>query len=215
MSTPTPDQAASALFGQTRRNVLTLLFGRPQESFYLRQMARETGAGTGAVQRELARLVRAGLVQRTPRGNQVYFSANPESPLFDELRGLVAKTAGIADVLRSALLELWQSKMIMVAFIYGSVALGNQRSSSDVDLMIIGRLDLKDLVPVLRKVQHRLGREVNPIIYRQEDLRGGLTKRAHFITRVMSGPKIMLFGNPDDLEQLAGQSLAHGARAKP
>jgi predicted nucleotidyltransferase len=215
MSTPTPDQAAAALFGQTRRNVLALLFGRPQESFYLREIARETGAGTGAVQRELARLFKAGLVQRIPRGNQVHFSADPESPLFDELRSLVAKTAGIADVLRSALLDFWHSKMIMIAFIYGSVAIGDQRSSSDVDLLIVGPLNLKDLVPVLREVQRQLGREVNPIIYRPEDLRGALTKRAHFITRVMSGPKIMLFGNADDLEQLAGESLGHGAHAKP
>jgi len=214
MIIPTPDQAASALFGQTRRHVLALLFGRPQESFYLRQIARETGAGTGAVQRELATLLKGGLIRRAPRGNQVHFSANPESPLFDELQSLMAKSTGIADVLRSALLRFWNSQMIMSAFIYGSVALGNQRSSSDIDLMVVGRLHLKDLAPVLRKVERRLGREINPVIYRPEDLRGGLSKRAHFVTQVMSRPKIMLFGNPDDLEELAAESLAHRARAQ-
>ena len=81
--------------------------------------------------------------------------------------------------------------------------------------MIIGRLNLKELDPALRRLQQQLGREVKPIIYRPEDLRGGLTRRAPFIIRVLAGPKIMLFGNPDDLGHLAGESLAHGAHAKP
>jgi predicted nucleotidyltransferase len=203
MGTP-PGKAAEALFGRTKRNVLGLLYGQPHNSFYLREIVTSTGAGTGAVQRELARLTDAGLVRREPRGREVYFTANPATPIYQELRSLVAKTTGIADILRTALTEFVEKKMIKIAFVYGSVASGKQESGSDVDLVIIGDLQLSALLPVMRKVQEELGREVNPTIYPAREFRAKVRKGEHFIRRVLAGPKIMLFGTTDELERLAG-----------
>jgi len=205
------DRIAEALFGQTKRRVLALLFGRPESAFYLREVARETGSGTGAVQRELAQLVAAGLVRRWRQGQPVYFSADPASPVYDEMRSLLAKTAGIADVLRAGLAELPRKAKILVAFIYGSVAAGQHTSASDVDLMVIGRVELADLLPALRPIQDRLGREVNPTVYRAEEL----AEPSSFVRRVLDGPKIMLVGTEDDIANLAEKPVAHETPAQP
>jgi len=194
---------AEALFGRTKRSVLGLLFGRPNEAFYLREIVRLTGSGTGAVQRELALLNNAGLIRRETRGRQVYFTANPDSPVYPELLGLLAKTAGVADLLRTALSRFVEKKMIKSAFIYGSVASGKQGPQSDVDLMIIGRLSLSALMPILRKAQDDLGREVNPTIYEPDEFRTKVQKDAHFLRRVLSGPKVMLVGTSDELGRMA------------
>ena len=205
------DRIAEALFGQTKRRVLALLFGRPESAFYLREIARETGSGTGAVQRELAQLVAAGLVRRSRQGQHVYFSADPASPVYGEMRSLLAKTAGIADVLRTGLAQLPRRAKILVAFIYGSVAAGQHTSASDIDLMVIGRVELADLLPALRPIQERLGREVNPTVYRPEEL----AEPSSFVRRVLDGPKIMLVGTEDDIANLAEKPVAHKTPAQP
>lgn len=202
------DEIASSLFGRTRRNILALLFGRPDEAFYLRQVARETGAGVGAVQRELAGLTRAGLITRTPRGIQVFFQADRSSPVFSEIKSLMEKTTGLADVVRSALAELDARGLVAFAFLYGSVATGTHGPSSDVDLMIIGDTKLLELIPAVREAQDRLGREINPTVYPVAELQDRLKARDHFISRVLERPKIMLIGTENELEKLAGVSLA-------
>ena len=202
------DRIASSLFGRTRRNILALLFGRPDEAFYLRQVARETGAGVGAVQRELAGLTKAGLITRTPRGKQVYFQADRSSPVFSEIKSLMEKTTGLADVVRSALAELEARGLVSLAFLYGSVATGTHGPSSDVDLMIIGDTKLLELIPAVREAQDRLGREINPTVYPVAELQDRLKARDHFISRVLERPKIMLIGTENELEKLAGESLA-------
>lgn len=212
MSTTISDDVAAALFGLTRRSVLALLFGRAGESFYLREIARETGTGTGAVQRELARLSAAGLIRRNRRGHQVYFEANPESPVYDELRSLMTKTAGLADVLRRGLADLSREKKISAAFVYGSVAQGKQRPSSDVDLFVVGTVTLRELMPVLRPIEQRLGREINPSVYTPEEVRRKLDQQSGFLDRVMADPRIMLYGTQDDLVELAGKPLDHASR---
>lgn len=200
----TSDGVAEALFGRTKRNVLGLLFGRPGESFYLREIVRLTGAGTGAIQRELAQLTSAGLIRREVRGRQVYFSANEDAPVYAELRGLLAKTAGIADVLRNALRPFVEKRAIGIAFIYGSVASGKHGSRSDIDLMIIGHLKLSELMPVLRKTQDGLGREINPTIYEPEEFRARVLKDKHFVRSIVAQPKIMLIGTANEFDRLAG-----------
>lgn len=204
----TPDAVAEALFGSTKRRVLGLLFGQPDKSFYLREVVRETGAGQGGVQRELARLVGAGLVIRVPRGQQVYFSANPEAPVFNDLRNLLVKTAGIADVIRGALRKSHSSGLIDLAFIYGSVASGRQSPASDIDLVVVGRITLTRLLPRLRRLQRQLGREINPTIYTPEELRSKYAHREHFVRRVLERPKIMLLGTENDLAELVGEPVA-------
>jgi predicted nucleotidyltransferase len=207
----TSDSVAEALFGGTKRRVLGLLFGQPDRSFYLRQVVRETGAGLGAVQRELARLVNAGLVLRVPQGQQVHFSANPGAPVYDDLRNLLVKTAGIADVIRKALRGLHRNKLIDLAFIYGSVASGSQRPGSDIDLVVVGRTTLTVLLPRLRRLQRQLGREINPTIYTPEELKSKYSHREHFGRRVMERPKIMLLGTENDLAKLVGEPMARRA----
>jgi predicted nucleotidyltransferase len=198
-----PEAVVDALFGRTKRSVLGLLFGRSEEWFYLREIVRLTGSGIGAVQRELARLTDAGLVRRETRGRQVYFAANPDSPVYPELRGLLVKTTGVADVLRRALRTLAEKKMITIAFIYGSVASGTLKPQSDVDLMVIGDVSLSELLPILRDAQEELRREVNPTIYERREFRARLRKGSHFIRRVVGGPKLMLVGTLDELARLA------------
>jgi predicted nucleotidyltransferase len=181
-----------------------LLLGRPQESFYLREIVRLTEGGVGAVQRELALLTNAGLIRRAVRGRQVYFTANSDAPVYPELRGLLEKTAGLADVLRGALRPLARNGRIATAFLYGSVASGTHRSRSDVDLMIVGTVSQSTLAPLLRKVEDRLGREVNATVYEPTEFRAKLSRGAHFIRRVVEGPKIMLIGEADELAGLGG-----------
>jgi predicted nucleotidyltransferase len=204
---------ASALFGQVRRKVLALLFGHPEESFYLREIVRAAGSGTGAVQRELEQLTSAGLILRRVDGRQIYFTANPDSPVFAEIRGLVTKTIGMHEVIRLALADFAERGLIRSAFIYGSAAAGRDRPESDVDLMVVGDVTLSALLPVLRPVQDQLGREINPTIYPLEELRQRLVAGNHFLKSVLSRPKIMLVGNENELAELAGQRLDRGTRA--
>lgn len=205
---PNSDRIAEALFGQTKRRVLGLLFGRPGQSFYLRQIVRETGAGIGAVQRELAHLAEADLIQRSPHGNQVHFTANTHSPVYEELRKLLAKTAGLADVLRASLSHFLKKDLIELALLYGSVASGKQRAESDVDLLIVGRVRLSELLPRLRQAQSQLGREINPTVYRREEFLDKFRRREHFVRRVLERPKLMLIGSDNDIARLVGESVA-------
>jgi uncharacterized protein len=214
-SSSAPDRAAAALFGSTRRNVLALLFGRPGESFYVREVVRASGTGTGAVQRELASLLRAGLIRRSISGRQVYFSANEASPVFPELRSLLGKTAGIADVFRAGLAELARSGAIEAAFIFGSVATGNQEPGSDIDLLVVGKAGLSGLLPALAPLAERLGREINPIVYTAGEFAAKLARQEHFVQRVMAGPKLMLVGERDELEQLGSHRLDRPAPDEP
>ena len=197
------DAVARVLFGQTRREVLALLLGRPDQRFYLREVLRAVGGGSGAVQRELTQLVAAGLVVREREGRQVYFSANRDAPIFPDLTAIIEKTAGAAEVLRTALAALLVGDQIAVAFIYGSVARGEQAAMSDVDLMIVGDVALASVIPSVRTAEARLGREVNPSVFPASEYRKNLKRGASFLTRVMAGPKLFIKGDDRELARLA------------
>jgi predicted nucleotidyltransferase len=196
------DTIAAALFGKTRRAILALLFGHPERSFYLRQIVREAEAGVGAVHRELQQMTAVGLLTRAHSGRQVYFQANPQCPVFAELRLLIAKTAGVGGGLKSALLAL--QDRIVCAFIFGSMASGQWSEGSDIDLMVVGRLDFGEVVAALYPVQERLSREINPTVYPEEEFRAKLAAGHHFLSTVLAGEKLFLVGGPDELEKLAG-----------
>ena len=196
----TDNSIVSALFGTVRQRVLALLFVHTDQAHYLREITRIVDAGHGAVQRELKQLVDSGLLTRTRRGNQVFYQANQESPVFAELRGLMLKTAGLADVLREALSGL--ADRIKVAFVYGSIAEGTDRSASDVDLMIIGEVGLRTLGPLLPDVHATLGREVNPVTMSPKELAERATHSDHFITAVLHEPKIFLIGDQNELDRI-------------
>jgi uncharacterized protein len=194
------DRVARVLFGVVRREVLVLLFGRADERFYLREVMRAVGRGSGAVQRELKELVDAGLVTREMRGHQTYFSANRGATVFHELRAIVEKTTGPAEVLRACLAG--HLGRIMIAFIFGSVATGLSTAGSDVDLLIIGEVSLEEILPAVRTSQERLGREVNPSVYPLRELRQKVKRGVPFLKRVLGGPKIFVFGDEAELERL-------------
>jgi predicted nucleotidyltransferase len=200
---------STALFSRTRGAILALLFGHPDEAFYLRQLVRSVGLGLGAVQREVAHLAAAGIVLRTARGRQVYYQANPECPLFAELKSLAVKTAGVGDILRDALAPL--ASQISVAFIYGSVARLKQTSGSDVDLMVIGEVSFGDVTSAVAAAQKILSREVNPTVYSAKEFRSKATARHHFLSSVLKSEKLFLIGNEHELARLGPIRVADRA----
>ena len=188
------------LFGKTQRALLALFFVRPEQSFYLRQIVRTAGLGQGTVQRELARWVAAGLLLRARRGNQVYYHANAESPVFAELKALTVKTTGVADVVREALAEL--ANQITVAFVHGSVAAGTEQADSDVDVVVVGPVTFSAVATALQSAQEMLGREVNPTVYSAQEFRQKLRAGHHFLTAVAAKSKIFLMGDERELKRL-------------
>ena len=190
-----------SLFGKTRQALLSLLYSRADEAHLQESLIQLAALGRGTVQRELEFLTRAGVVRRTVRGRQVYFQANPESPIYAELRGLVVKTGGVADTLRAALSLL--AERIYVAFIYGSVAKGEERRASDVDVMVIGQVSFAEISEALGEAQKTIGREVNPSVYAPADFRAKLIAKHHFLRSVMKGGKIFLIGDERELARLA------------
>lgn len=201
-----PGGLASALFGRARRAVLSLLFCHSDRPFYLREITRATGMGQGAVQRELSRLAKAGLVTRRKEGHQVYYRANRQSPVFNEIRALMTKTVAVADVLREALGPV--KDHITVAFVYGSVAKGTENADSDVDVMVVGRASFKQVCDVFSSLDGTLGRAVNPSVYSAREFRSKLRAKHHFLTSVVRDPKIFLIGGERDLGKLAQGKLA-------
>jgi hypothetical protein len=193
--------------------VLALLFGHADKRFYQRQIIQMLGLGSGSVQRELAQMTRVGILTRTTEGRQTYFQANRECPIFDEIRGLVRKTFGIAAVLKDAFAPL--ASRIRIAFIYGSVAAGTETGASDVDLMVIGDVSTAEIVSAIGGAQHKLGREVNPSIYPAPEFCRKLSEGRHFITSVVNGTKIFLIGDERQLKELAHVRVVEGAQDKP
>jgi predicted nucleotidyltransferase len=189
---------ADALFSKTQQRVLGLLFGQPDRSFYATEMIGLVGAGSGAVQRELARLEQSGLVTVRRLGTQKHYQPNPDSPLFAELCAIARKTVGLAEPLREALAPL--ARKIAAAFVYGSIAKRQDTAASDIDLMVVSdTLTYADIFGVLEPVQVRLGRTVNPTVYSRKELAQRLKKRNAFVTRVFAQPKVWVIGSENDL----------------
>lgn len=194
-TTPAPHTGlADALFSGTQQRVLAFLFGQPERSFFATELIGLTGGGSGAVQRELRRLEESGLVTMTPLGNRKHYQANPQSPIFAELCGIVQKTVGLAEPLRVALAPF--TKKIAAAFVYGSVAKRSDTAHSDIDLMIVSdTLEYADLYAALEQAATALGRTINPTIYTQEELAKRLKQKNAFVGRVLAQPKVWLIGN--------------------
>lgn len=202
-----PAKAADVLFGKGRGAILGLLYEHPDQSFYYRQMTRElAGVSAGTLQRELDTLAGIGLIERSMIGNQVFYRANRNHPIFPELRTLVAKTVGIVPLLRSKLASL--ADRIAVAFVYGSVARHQERAESDVDVMIIGTAKLEDVLAKLGNLEALLRRAVNPSVYSPAEFRKKLKSGNHFLKSVIRGEKVFLLGDEDELRKVGGIRLA-------
>jgi len=189
-----------ALLPRVRRDILALLFARPDGAFYQREIVRATEGGKGAVERELRSLVDAGILLREKSGNLAYYRANRDCPIYAELRGIMLKTAGLADVLREALARV---DGIRFAFVFGSMAQGTGDAKSDVDVLIVGNASFADVSAALLPAQERLSREVTPTVYSPDEFRQRMAEKHHFLARVLSEPKIMLLGSPDDVERVS------------
>lgn len=195
---PSSTGLADALFSSTQQKVLGILFGRPDRSFYASEVIALAAAGSGGVQRELARLEQVGLVNVMRIGNQKHYQANPASPVFEELAGIARKTFALAEPLRAALKPLW--KKIDAAFVYGSIAKGTDTARSDIDLFVLSDVvTYPDLIRVLDRVRGRLGREVNPTLMSRAELCTMLDEGNAFASRVLEQPKLWIKGSADDI----------------
>ena len=199
-----PVSLPDALFSKVRQRVLAVLFGTPDRSFYANEVIALARSGTGAVQRELAGLAAAGLLTIRKQGNQKHYQANASAPIFAELRGLVLKTMGLADVLLAALMPL--AAQIDVAFVYGSVAKQQDTAQSDIDVLnvsssaaIFANLSYADVFGALEAASATLGRKVNPTLYTQTEFTKRLVSNNAFVARVLQQPKIWLIGNEEQL----------------
>ena len=189
---------ADALFTKTQQRVMRVLIGQPERSFYATELIRDAATGSGAAQRELAKLEASGLIMARRLGNQKHYQANPASPLFSELRNIVLKTVGLAEPLRDALKPL--SSAVRAAFVYGSVAKSTDQSASDIDLMIISdSLTYGEVFGALERVTRTVGRKINPTVYTAAEFSKRARTKNAFVTRVLEQPKLWVIGSEDDL----------------
>jgi len=188
---------AAALFTKTQQRVLSLLFGKPDTSFYTNEIVRQANMGRGTITRELEKLASSGLLTLTRAGNQRHYQANHDSPVYKELLGIIRKTSGIADVLKQALKPI--DEKIELAFVYGSIAKGKETFGSDIDLMLIGRgLNYNEVIELIMPAEESLQREINPTLFTPEEYQTRLDDGQSFLQRVMEQPKIMIKGEIDD-----------------
>lgn len=201
MKTPS-HKLTDALFTKGQQRVLKLLFGHPDRSFFANEVIRHAGGGAGAIHRELEALTNAGVLAENRIGNQRHFRANPACPIFEELRGIVRKTFGVTGILGEALEPFVQH--IELAFVYGSVARGEETANSDVDLFVISKtLTYPDIFPVLAETEKQLARTVNPTLYKPGELERKLDEGNAFINRVIAQPKLFIIGKESDLPKPA------------
>ncbi len=191
---------ATVLFGKSMRAILARLYGRPDRRFYVRELARAAATPPSSLQRDLAALAAAGVIERHEDGRQVYYQANAGCPIFGELKGIVTKTFGVADFLRDMLRP--HEKHIRAAFVYGSVAKGTEAPGSDVDLLVIGDLPPSRLAIDLGKINMELGRRVSLASYSVDEFVELSAQENSFITRVLHGPVIWLIGDKETVDAL-------------
>jgi predicted nucleotidyltransferase len=190
-----------ALFPAIRMQVLSATVLRPEKSWFLTELAAHLETRPSSLQREIESLSEAGILRQWRDGRRLYFMADSRCPIFPELRGIFEKTAGIVSTLQQEFTPF--AERIDAAFVYGSIAEGQERTDSDVDLMIVGRVGLSDLVPALRRAEARLGRPINPMIYSMEEFRRKAVTRDHFLTTVLAGKMLFLKGGKHELAAVA------------
>jgi len=185
---------------RTRRRILVKMLLAPDREFYLRELARSTGAALRTVQVELNRLVGAGILLERRSGNRRYLRANERHPLYRSLRELVVRSDGLIDLIRASL----GTEGIDLAFVFGSMAEGTAKSDSDVDVLIVGDLGLREAVRRLAAAQERLGREINPVVWTREEFERRQKSGDHFLSRIVAGSRLIIMGEGSDLAAVDG-----------
>ena len=187
------------LSSKIRAEIFRLLFGIAGEAMHMRDIERRTGYAIGSIQSELKKLLRLDLVLKRRDGNRLYYEANKRHPLYSDIRTLVIKTVGLADILRTA---LGRSPDIRLAFVFGSVARGEEKADSDIDLMVIGKTGLRAVTGLLAGVSDQIGREINLHVLREDEFKKRLHNRDHFTAQVVKGAKVFIIGSDDELKAM-------------
>jgi predicted nucleotidyltransferase len=196
---PPVSAIASALFTSVQQRVLGILFGQPERRFQSAELIRLAGSGTGAVHRQLQRLVEAGLVAVTHAGNQKYYQAQKDASVYPELHGLIVKTVGIVEPLRAALAPV--ADRIDLAFVFGSVAKGNEHGASDLDLLLItDTLAYAEVYGALQRAERALGRTINPIVFTRAEWKRKRAKKDSFVARIRLQRRLFIIGTDDAAE---------------
>ena len=196
----TDSSLCSGLFGKTRQAVLAFLYGQTDSSFYTKQILDAVKTGRGTVQRELKNLTDTGIIIREVQGRQVYYRANKNCPIYAELKSIVTKTFGVADVLRQSLGPA--ARKIQVAFIFGSIASGAEQRTSDIDMMVIGEITFDEVVSHVSQAEQTIQREINSVVYPVAEFRQKIQHNHHFLKTVLEGEKIFLIGDDGELARL-------------
>jgi predicted nucleotidyltransferase len=200
MGTKTRDLSAG-LFPGTKRKILALFFLNPDKEYYFSEVVRLTGTRQGVIQRELKSLTEAEILTSEKRGRQKFYFVNRKHPIFQDLRNIIFKTYGVIGKIQEALEPL--REQIKIAFVYGSFARGEEVSSSDLDLLVIGNIQLGDLVSALSNVEKAIGREINPTLFSVTEFKKKWSQKNHFIRSVANGEMEFIIGSEDEFRRLA------------
>jgi predicted nucleotidyltransferase len=198
-----------ALLGsKLRSKVLGWLFTHPDERYFVRQLTSLVKEDSTNVSRELSRLEKAGILVSTIEGKHKYYQANRQSPLFDELHGLMLKTVGVADIIKKAL----EPRMadIKLAFIFGSLAKKSENRFSDIDLLVVGNITFGEVVDLISTAEGTLNRELNPVVYTLSEFNKRVSENHYFISDILSGDKIFVVGDENELQSLVKKRLVKG-----
>ena len=191
---------AELLSSKIRSEIFRMLFGVNDEGLHMREIERRSGLSIGTIQQEVKKLLRLDLIIERKDGNRIYYKANKEHPLYPDFRSLVLKTIGLVDFFREALKA---NPNIQFAFVFGSIARHEEKDKSDVDLMIIGEIAMRQLSGLLSGVSGQIGREINPHIVSMKEFLKRKRAKDHFLTQVLESPKIFIIGNENELAELA------------
>lgn len=194
---PSPKSLADALFGKTRKAVIAKLFGHPERSWHLRELAREADVSPTMLGKEIDALSEAGIVLEERDGNRRLVKARQDCPIFEELRGIARKTAGVADIVKEALAAI---EGIECAFVFGSVAKGEERAGSDLDVCVVGDALNREVLGAMASIEQAVGRIVNPVVYTLEELRKKHKNENRFVSKMLGSKKMFLIGDEDGLK---------------
>ncbi len=191
---------AEILSSKIRSEIFRMLFGVSGEALHMRGIERRSGLSIGTIQQELKKLVRLDLIKRRKDGNRLYYEANREHPIYPDIQNLVLKTVGLVDFFREALKA---NPNIKLAFVFGSIARHEEKDKSDVDLVTIGDIGVRQLTGLLSGVSGQIGREINPHILSIKEFLKRKRAKDHFLTQVLESPKIFIIGRENELTELA------------
>ena len=189
---------SALITSNARRALLVHFLTHPGERFYQKQLIRELALSPSLVHKELVRLEEAGLLTSTREANVRYFTVDTSCPIYPELKSIVFKTVGLADHLRESLDKIGD---IEVALVYGSVAKNVEDVRSDVDVLVIGDVDMGALDDTTDSAERAIGREINTNVYTRDEWASRMHAGQAFATDILGGPKIFLMGDEDELRR--------------